>query len=166
LPENERFAFLPQLAERAYLDGERLDYNRRDETGAAISKAAWNLARLYAEDALRLAPKFRQDPDYGTAVFKANIVLGTVALRLGDKRSAVRYMLEASKAPASEELQYWQVPPLTLKLLGYLLKYGERDTVVEFLERFTQTKVADRSSLLAAADQIKKGFRPDWYPKD
>jgi hypothetical protein len=166
LPENDGFSSLTQLAETAYLDGERINYNRHDSTGAAVAGAAWNLARKYAEDELSLAPKFRKDLDYGTAIFKANIVLGTVALRQGDKKSAVRYMLEASKAPVSEELAYSTWPPLTPKLLGYLLKYGERESVIEFLERFAQINVIERPSLLEAADQIRKGIQPSWYPRE
>lgn len=166
LPERDRFSSLTQLAETAYLDGERIDYYRHDTTSAVVARAAWDLARKYAEDELSLAPKFRNDPDYGTAIFEANIVLGTVALRQGDKKSAVRYMLEASRAPASEELAYSTWPSLTPKLLGYLLKYGERDTVIEFLERYAQINVVQQASLLEAADQIRKGIQPAWYPRE
>jgi len=166
LPERDRFSFLTQLAETAYLDGERIDYSRHDATGAVVARAAWNLARKYAEDELSLASKFRKDPDYGTAIFKANIVLGAVALRQGDKKNAVRYMLEASRAPTSEELAYSTWPFLTERLLGYLLKYGERETVIEFLERYAQISVVERESLLEAADQIRKGIQPNWYPRD
>jgi hypothetical protein len=74
-------------------------------------------------------------------------------------------MLAASHAPAAEDLEYYV--PFYIRLTGYLLKYGERESVIEFLERIAQV-VSDRykTELLNAASQIRKGIQPIWYPRD
>lgn len=162
LPEAERFDSLPELAIEAYMEGEYADYYRHDAAGA---KAAWERARKYAQDALQLAPKFRDDPDYSTAVYMGNIVLGLATFRVdGNRQAAVNFMLAASHAPVSEDLDYYV--PFHTKLTGYLLKYGERASVIEFLERIAQVSTSQKSYLLEAADQIRKGFQPLWYPRD
>jgi hypothetical protein len=73
-------------------------------------------------------------------------------------------MLAASHAPASEDfdLYHWYHQKLT----GYLLKYGERESVIEFLERIAPLSSRQKIYLLDAADKIRKGFRPLWYPRD
>jgi len=162
LPEAEQFEFLPGLAIGAYLEGENADYYKHDTTGA---KAAWERARKYAQDGLRLASKLHDDPEYGTNIYMGNIVLGLVTFREGNRQAAVNYMLAASHAPAAEDLEYYV--PFHIRLTGYLLKYGERESVIEFLERIAQV-VSDRykTELLNAASQIRKGIQPIWYPRD
>ena len=59
-----------------------------------------------AEDALALAPKYRNHPQYGTAIYLANMTLGTLALRDGDREKAAQFLRRASRAPASEPLAY------------------------------------------------------------
>jgi hypothetical protein len=68
---------------------------------------------------MRLAPRFRDNEHYGTAVYAANLVLAGLTLREGDSREAGRYLIEASRAPVND-----------------------------------------------AAAQIRKGYRPIWYPRD
>src|SRR6185295_11827020 len=93
LPEADRFQFLPTLAERAYIRGEGLEHS----VGLAAAKEDWELARKYARDALRVAAAFVRDPNYGNAVYKANMTLGMVAMRVdGDVRAATKYLLAAS----------------------------------------------------------------------
>ncbi len=162
LPETERFGFLPQLAMGSYEEGNSLDYYKHDTTGA---KAAWERARKYAQDALQLAPKFRDNQDYGKAVYMGNIVLGLVTLRDGDKPGAVRYMLAASHAPASEDFDYYMM--FHQKLTSYLLKYGARESVIEFLERIAPlANASQKAYMLDSADKIRKGIQPLWYPRD
>jgi len=159
LPEPERFVRLSMLAESAYIRGDMDDYYRHDQ---AAAKAGWQLAGKYARESLRLAPKFRNHPDYGTALYKANMVLGMLAMRDGNRKAAVQYMLEASKAPGSEELAY-SMDFFTFKLPGWLLKDGERDSVIEFLERFARVSISQKDYLLESARLIRNGRKPPWY---
>jgi beta-lactamase regulating signal transducer with metallopeptidase domain len=106
LPEAERFERLPHLARSACrglesmarwdddpLIRDRMELSKRDAT-------------RYAQDALALAPRYRDHPQYGTAIYLANMTLGTLALRDGDTKKAVLFLRSASRAPASEELAY------------------------------------------------------------
>jgi hypothetical protein len=117
-------------------------------------------ARRYAEDTLKLAPKFRSHPSYGMAIYTANMTLSTLALRDGEKTKAVDYLRRASQAPASEELVYsddivsrWQVAP-------DLLAQGERQAVVDFLDRMAQTNMAERLDLREVAAALRRGDTP------
>ena len=158
-PEGERFAWLPWLAESAYLRGEAFDDERHQE-GA---RGEWQRSKKYAEDLLALAATRRGDPAYGTAIYKANITLATLALREGSRERAVRYMREAAKAPASDELAYYIDSPLRPRLVNYLLKYGERDSVVDFLDALARINVSDRERLRADAAAIRAGRMPESY---
>jgi beta-lactamase regulating signal transducer with metallopeptidase domain len=159
LPEQERYRVLAQLAEQAYIRGDMAAYYHHD---AAEAKARFAEARTHARQALQLAAKFRNDTDYGTAVYVANMSLGMVAMQEGSRKAAVQYMSEASKAPRTEELAY-SMEYLTLKLPAWLLKDGERQSVIDFLERFAQVNVAQKAYLLESATQIRNGQKPLWY---
>lgn len=114
---------------------------------------------------MQLAHRLVSSPDYGAAIYMGNLVLGLVTFREGDRQNAVKYMLAASRAPYSEDLDYYV--NFHIKLTGYLLKYGERESVVKFLENLAQVVVSPRakSQLLEAAAQIRKGIQPFWYPR-
>jgi hypothetical protein len=163
LPETERFQLLPHLAEDAYFRGDSMDYYRHDPQAA---RAAWELARRYAHDTLQLAPRYRNDANYGTAIYKGNITLGMLAMRVDGNVSAARkYLLEASKAPASEDLEY-MVDGLALKLPVLLLRYGtatDRQAVIEYLERYGRLIKRRELDLLHSAQQLRAGYMPFWY---
>jgi hypothetical protein len=159
LPESERFACLPQLSELEYLEGENVDHYKHDK---AAAKAAWDLAARYARDALALAPKFSGDPSQGFAIYKANMILGTLALWNGDTKTAVRHLLDASRAPASEDLSYYQGIAAE-RLLHRLLKSDEREPVIEFLEAMAQKSVVAKDYLLESAAALRRGQMPSWY---
>ena len=51
-----------------------------------------------------------------------------------------------------------------MTLIGGLLKYGERATVIKYFERSAQTRPDERERLLAAAGAIRNGKLPmDYY---
>ena len=117
-------------------------------------------AKRYAEDALALAPRYRDHPQYGTAIYLANMTLGTLALRDGDTKKAVLFLRNASRAPASEELAYSNRTVSSWHLAADLLKLGEKDAVLEFLERLSAISVADRFELREAMAAIRGGRTP------
>ena len=161
LPEAERFEYLPELAQLAYFEGENADYYQHDK---AATEAAWDRASRYCQDTLNLAPKFQSVTYHGYAVYKANMILGTLAMWKGDSETAIRYLLEASNAPASEELAYY-VAPYSERLVKYLLKYGEREPVIRFLEAMAQKSVMQKDYLLESAAAIRRGQMPSWYQR-
>ena len=160
LPESERFHYLPDLANRAYAESDMLEYYQHDLAGM---KKQWELARKYAEDALRLAPRYTGDSKYGNAVYVGNMVLGMLAMRKdGDLKAATKYLLSASKTPGADDtVQY-----LTTKLPTLLLKYGgpdQRKAVIEFLERCGHKIDSPLFDLLHSAQQLREGDMPVWY---
>ena len=161
LPEAERFEQLPALARSSYATIEDLarwnDPNLRDRVELARQNA-----KRFAEDALKLAPKYRAHPQYGTAIYTANMTLGALALRDGDRKRAVEFLRTASAAPPSETLAYANdvVSGLHWHLAGDLLKQGERKAVIEFLDRLAETNVANRTDLREAAAAIRRGEMP------
>jgi hypothetical protein len=159
LPENERFGVLPILAELAYFEGENIDYEKHDR---AAAQAEWDRAAKYCQELLTLAPKFRNESYYGYAVHSANMILGTLALWQGESKTAIRYLREASQAPASEELAY-SAAPAAERLVKYLLKSGEREAVIQFLEAMAKTNVVQKDYLLKSAAAIRSGQMPEWY---
>jgi beta-lactamase regulating signal transducer with metallopeptidase domain len=159
LPESGRFFALSRTAEDAYYRGINTDYYRHDRPAAKVD---WELAKKCARESLALAAQSRNDPQYGTAVFTDNMVLGMIAQYDGDRRAAIAYMLAASYAPQTDVLAYTS-QGLTFQLPAWLLKDGERDSVVEFLERFAQVDIGEREELLRSATLIRQDKRPMWY---
>ena len=158
LPETERFAMLGNLAVSAHRESESAaSYD--DFTMGNIAKSARERAKKYAEDLLDLAPKFRNHPDYGAAIFKANMVLASLEFRDGDLEASIRHMRKAAQAPASEELVYSE-SIVSWGLLKKLLTAGERDSVIEFLEQLAQKSVVRRDDLHKWAAAIRGGQMP------
>jgi hypothetical protein len=163
LPETERLKYLPRMAEQSYMIGEYEDYSKHDK---AAADADFEYAGKFAQDALNLGTKLPNHPFSSPAIYTGNMVLGTLAFKHGDRNTAVRYMLAASHAPASENLDSYLV--FYTRLTGQLLKYGERDSVIEFLERIAQlsSRPDQKDYLLESANQIRNGYQPRWYPRE
>ena len=161
VPEAQRYLRMSLLAEAAYTNAEETEANQHD---AVRAKAARETARKCAQEALLLAAKFRSDPDYGTAVYNANMVLGLLAQRAGNREAAARFMLDASKAPGTEELAY-SMNDFSLKLPEWLFQEGERNSVAEFLDQFAQKNVSAKGYLQESAKAIRSGKKPLWALK-
>jgi hypothetical protein len=132
--------------------------NERGTAGFARSKS-------YAQQALALAPTVTNGPEYPDAVFRAHIAFGLNVFREGDRNSAVRHLLEASRAPSGEPST---VPRSLLegRLVNYLLKHGERETVAEYLERAAASRTpAVRERMLKDAAAIRAGTMPEGYQR-
>jgi hypothetical protein len=127
--------------------------------------AGFDAARKSALGVLRRAPAMDKDADAGTAVYQADMVLGLLAIRDRDRKTALKYLQNAAAAPITEDLAYFD-QPITYPLLAVLLKDGERDSVIHFLEQFAKTSSVDRAQLLESAALIRKGQKPIWYPAE
>jgi beta-lactamase regulating signal transducer with metallopeptidase domain len=161
LPGAERFDFLPRLAANAYSWADYLGW-KGDTAGA---KATRERARRYADELLRLAPKFRDSERYGTAIYVGNFVLAGLTFQQGDGQKAGNYLIEASKAPVNDDLRY-SLPGPGLQMLGYMLRDGIREPVVEFLERVGKFNLLQGKYFLQQAAQVRKGYRPLSYPRE
>jgi hypothetical protein len=120
-------------------------------------------ARLQEADAwmlLRLASSNPKDPNYGTAVFTANMILGYAAVQRGNKSEALRHLREAADAPVTDNLRYSH---LDMTLPSLLIDAGERDAVADFLERCAKFSSYGRE-YSNWARQIRRGVNPRMYP--
>jgi len=160
LPEAERLPELARIAEAAYIRGDMDGYYKHD---AAAAKASWDVSRKAAADALQLAPTRRGDPACSRAIYSANMIAGLLAIRDGDRPRAVRHLLAAVEVPASEDLAY-TIDYATFRLPSWLLKDGEREPVITFLEKLAAMNIGQRAYLLESAELIRKGVKPLWYP--
>jgi hypothetical protein len=113
-----------------------------------------------AHELLTLAVRNTNDPNYGTAVFLANIAQGRAALKRGDKSEALRLLLAASEAPPTEFLRYHQID---MSLARGLLDAGEREGVATFLEHCARFNAANMP-LAEWAAEIRKGQEPKLRP--
>jgi len=161
LPAGQKLAGLARLAEHSYMRGDMEDYYKHD---AAAAKTLWDLSRMCAGEALQMAPGFRQETTYSKAVYTSNLISGMLAMRDGDRRRAVRHLLAAVEVPPSEDLAY-SFDYTTFRLAGWLLKDGEREPVITFLERLASLHISQKAYLLQSAEEIRKGVKPLWYPK-
>lgn len=96
----------------------------------------------------------------GAILFDANLLLGKIALRKGDKRAAARYLTAAAQVAPDETLKHKEVP---MELPRALVDWGERDAVADFLERMATYKPR-QGKLAEWAKLIRQGRNPDLIP--
>src|SRR5262245_25646476 len=129
-----------------------------------MEKAFWDgkldEAESKARELLSLAARSTNDPEYGDAIFFANLSLGHIMLRRGEKRQAAGYLLAASNAPPTDYLRYESID---MTLARHLVDWGEREAVAQFLDRCAQFNYRSKD-LIEWAAQIRKGINPDLTP--
>jgi Zn-dependent protease with chaperone function len=166
LPTGDRFRELANLAISAGDEGVRSRLQKHDEVG---EKAAWQRAGGYAKEAMDLAPQARTHPDYGTAFFNANMILGVATVVAGDAKAGASYLLKAADAPVTDALRYpipnarpWSMMRFPATLEAAVLKAGERDAVIAFLKRYSEITISDRDRCLEDLALIRQGKPPSF----
>ncbi len=155
-----------EAARRALLAYERwwrLTGDANDESGcredmavAAFEAGELYKARLYATKLLEMPGK-RDGHGYGNAIHKGNLVLGRVALKSGDTKTAVSYLLASGKTPGSPELDSFGP---NMSLAKELLEKGQRQAVLEY---FALCATFWREGELALwTKQVERGKMPDF----
>ncbi len=160
-----RFTDADRLANRAhegYMMAEDItEYFKKD---MAAGKKQRDEAKAGAEEVLKIAAAHPQEPAYSAAVMTAHHVLATAALRDGDRERAVHHMRESVNVPPSEQIQY--APTYSwIRPVNRLLKEGERESVVEFLEALARLTIIERDRLLEDAQAIHEGRMPASYQR-
>jgi Flp pilus assembly protein TadD len=173
----QRLRQLVSQAESEYLNAEysnwrarqspnHLEYSGNPKVDLEKAAAAFERSKTFAQQALDLAPSLAGTPDYPTAVFRAHMAAGLNALREGRRGEAVDHLLEASRLPAPKEPATEPRSLLEYRLVNYLLKDGERATIIEYLERNAPTRApASRDNMLKAARAIRGGRMPEHYQR-
>ena len=148
---------------------EYIDYTAREkpeaEQAQARKRAAQGFARArqYADDALALARNHQQAAQDNDVIYRAETVLGVLALKDGDREAAVEHMRAAGAAPISDAGRYASHFGLRGRLVEYLLRAGERASVAEYLEKSAERYLPERDGLLKDAAQIRVGVMPLSY---
>ena len=170
LPAEDRLFYLPGAAEGAYMRAEYIDYTAREkpeaEQAQARKRAAQGFARArqYADDALALARNHQQAAQDNDVIYRAETVLGVLALKDGDREAAVAHMRISGAAPISDASRYASHFGLRGRLVEYLLRAGERASVAEYLEKSAERYLPERDCrLLKDAAQIRAGMMPLSY---
>jgi Zn-dependent protease with chaperone function len=166
LPEDDRLFYLPGAAESAYMRAENIDYMSREkpeaqrETAQTRAGEGFALAGKYAKDALALAARHQQEADDNGVIYRAHTVLGLLALKDGDRQEAVDHMRAAAAAQIVEAARYTEHQGLRSRLVEYLLREGERETVAAYLEKSAERFLPERDRLLKDAAQVRAGVMP------
>jgi hypothetical protein len=84
-----------------------------------------------ATELVRLAPKYKQDWNYGNAIADANQVLGQIALSKGDVMGAKKHLLASADSKGSPQLDSFGP---SFVLARELAEKGERETVIAYLD--------------------------------
>lgn len=170
LPDEDRLFYLPGAAEGAYMSAEYIEYTATEkaqgqEASAAQQRAAAGFARArqFATDALSLAERHPEAARDYHVLFRAHTVLGVLALKDGDLDAAVEHMRTAGEAPISEAGRFTSHFGLRGRLVEYLLRAGERESVAEYLESSADRFLPERGRLLEDANAIREGRMPSAY---
>ena len=178
LSTDERLRALVYLANGDYLHAEYADWmathppdaeQRLPENIAkrrAESRDSWHRSKDLAQQALTLASAHPEEPSAADAIFHAHITLGLNALRDGDHAAARQHLDLASKAPPpSTSSDSSPIDELSLedRFIKWLLKDGERETVIAYFERLAAGNEPARDRLTRAAADLRNGIQPRDY---
>lgn len=114
--------------------------------------------RRYARDTLELSPRFPDDWNHGNGIYSGHTALGLLALADGDREGAVRHLLAAAGTPGSPQLGSFG-PDLTLA--QRLLDLGQRDAVIQFLEKCQTFWKMGRGQVHYWLEALRAGGCPD-----
>ena len=87
-------------------------------------------AREYANEVLALAPKYKDDWNYGNAIHGGHIAIGRIELRNGNLDNSKNHLLAAGRTPGSPQLDSFGPSMILAK---ELLEKGEDDAIVKYL---------------------------------
>jgi len=128
---------------------------------AAFDAGEMEKATNYAGESLRLAADHQDQRDYDTAVHKANIVLGRMALRQNNVEKAKTYLLTAGHVNGGGVLSSFGP---NMSLAKELLERGEKDVVLQYLELCKSFWTSSRGQPDRWIEEIKAGKIPEFGP--
>ncbi len=141
------------------------DITRLHGLGRELRRAFLNsnfpAARTLAAEYLTLAAKYPCSEGYGDAIYGANSYLGRISIKDGDVAAAGQYLLAAGKTPGSGVLD--SIGP-DLTLANQLLRAGQVDTVVKFLQEIRAFWKPGQRQLDSWTADIEAGQRPFLNP--
>ncbi len=88
----------------------------------------------YSNKLLQASADYRDDWNFGNAIFVANASLGYCAITKGDIKAAEEYLAKAGSAPGSPQLNTAGLFGFEMRLPRALLQKGRKDSVLKFLD--------------------------------
>ncbi len=150
------------LRERAHALTQRPTSRFYQLTGlaeAAFAAEKLEAATRYAEEALRQAPLFPRDWNFGNAIYRGNHVLGRIELRAGRVDAAKQRLLAASMTPGSPQLDSFGPPFELAKELG---DRGELKVIATWLENIGRFWKMGAGPLERWKTEVAAGRAPDY----
>jgi hypothetical protein len=139
------------------------EYERWCALGAAAKTAVWfdrdDEARDYSKELARLAPRYKDDWNYGNAIQDFNIVFGLLSLKAGDSDSARRHLLEAGRSPGSPQMDSFGP---NMSLAKALLDHGHPDVVLDYFDLCRRFWEMHRGRLDEWTHAVNTGSNPDF----
>ncbi|MCC7042839.1 MAG: M56 family metallopeptidase [Acidobacteria bacterium] len=158
LPETERLEMFADVTSFSYIGTGGVLSPREEET------QGWQRARRLAEAALQLAARHPTHPSIGLVTYNAHVVLGTFAIREGDRRTALAHLRGAAASPGSEELM-WMPTVGHLGLVHALLDAGEYEVVASYFDRLAELNRVGATRWREDARAIREGRMPESYQR-
>jgi hypothetical protein len=132
-----------------------------DLAEAALLAQHWEKSRAYAEKVLEEACEGRNLADKVRGLHRGNLILGRIALALGDATSAKMYLIRAADIPVPQIMGRFD--PF-MKLAEELLAKGERDAVLEYLEKCSTRWTTTDHRLELWIQAMKRNEIPSFGP--
>lgn len=140
-------------------DPQQRSYQLKPIAWVALRAGRVELAERLARELLRADVRWPTDWNAGNAIHHAHLILGHAALGRGDVEGAVEHLLAAGGTHGSPQLASFG-PSMTLA--AELLDAGEREAVLDYLERCSRFWKGSSGRLEAWAAAIRAGDRPDF----
>ena len=137
--------------------GEDYIYTLSDASKLAMVTGSFKKAKLYASEVLSLIP----DPpvfNNGGYFHDGHLILGRIALQDGNKKQAMKHLLQAGHTPGSGVLSSFG-PNMTLA--KELSDIGERETVIEYLE-LCKSFWKSKNDIYLWQKTLREGKTPDF----
>ena len=125
----------------------------------AFAAGKFARARRYALEALRVAPTFVDNWNYGNAVHRGHQVLGRLALRSGRLGNARRELLASGQVPGSPQLNSFGP---SFVLAREMLSEGEWEVVAEYLTEVGAFWTSGQGALVKWLGDVRHRRMPDF----
>ncbi len=127
----------------------------------AVERGKGDRASSLARELLKAANTYPHDWNHGNAVHHGHLVLGRIALATGDLATARTELIEAGRTSGSPQLNSFGP---NMRLAQELLRAGEREVVLEYLELCRQFWKMGNERLARWTADIAQGREPDFGP--
>lgn len=127
----------------------------------ALQVGDFDKAVAYGTEALELAESFKASWNYGNAIHRGHLLLGEVALQKGDVTGAGKELLLAAETPGSPQLDSFGP---SMALAKKLLELGQKEIVLEYLQKCREFWKMDYDRLEQWSTEIKSGKTPAFEP--